>query len=564
MWTSLPLPPLSWMVICWLVTEGIFLIVFYGVWLPRFQKLRPPEEYRDYARDRRKLLIRILQRLETNCRATNTPILPTIQAYIREWFHPVDCINSKSGLHHRHTNTNTNTNTKVGQDVGGYVQLSSPSSTQSASTLPSSTTKTDFWPKRGDMDHFFAWAFFGKFVNELEPWMNKDMQRMYETIEFHYGLTFEEGITPDYRPMRLTLDPLESSYRPFFIYVLFSIIRIMAGFLLRSVGFYAGKTTSGLMYFYRPARKVVGTSRQQRRLDHNHHHHHQVATTTNPSELEVSLGSSETPSSPNVAATVGSSNSIKPMLPLIFLHGIAPGGLAFYLPMLLFLGNDGRPLLFFENPDISFFLWGGDPPNERDTVNGVWEAVDKHLGSAQEVSIIGHSFGSCAVTWLVHSVENARIRQIVLVDPVSILLSEPDVIQNFLYQRKALKRRRMPIKIGVVSNEIFTEHYLRRHFAWYNSELWLEDVPDRTKVLVCLSAEDPIVPAQKVHREVMMRKPEVDMLLWENAGHAHCVTRPRTWRQMQVAMKRQELMIPEDDMTSPSSNLMSDTPKKEI
>lgn len=497
----------------WLMVEFIFAVVFYRVWLPRFQKLRPPEDYRDYARDRRKLLIRILHRLETNCRATNTPLLPTIQAYVREWFHPVDLRHQSSGMKAttaiRREERNRFSNTPAAADVG-----------------TTATTSNAFWPKRGDMDHFFAWAFFGKNFDELEPWMIKDMQRMYETIESHYGLTFAVGITPEYRPMRLSLDPLEPAYRPFFVYGIFSFIKIMAGLLLRAVGFYAGKTSGGLMYFYRPARKM----QSQNQLG----------------EHEAATGPAETRS--------------KAMLPLIFLHGIAPGGLAFYLPMLFFLASDGRPLLFFENPDISFIL-GGNPPNERDTVHGVWEAVDRHLDSTQEVSLVGHSFGSCAVTWLVHSAQKARIRQIVLVDPVSILLSEPDVIQNFLYQRKALRRKKMPIKLGVVCNEIFTEHYLRRHFSWYNSELWLEDVPERAKILVCLSAEDPIVPAQKVQREVMMRKPEIDMLLWENAGHAHCVTRPRTWRQMQVAMKRQELIILEEDASSPS---LTAIPKKDL
>lgn len=475
----------------WLIIEIVFVIVFYYVWLPRFQRLRPPIDYRDYSRDRRKLLIRILQRLETTCRHNNTPILPTIQSYVRQWFHPV-------------VSDNNNKNHEV--------QTSSSTATQTTKT---SNGTEDFWPKKGDMDEFFSWAFFGQHLNDLEPWMVKDMERMYETIESHYGIVFEPGTTPNYKPMRLSLDPLQPAYRPFIIYGLFSLLKIMAGLLLRSVGFYSCKSSTGLEYFYRPERTINNT----KQVDEH-----------------------------------------QKKLPLIFLHGIAPGGLAFYLPMLFFFGGDGRPLVFFENPDISFFILGGNPPNEPDTVHAVWEAVDRHLGTDQDVSLVGHSFGSCPLTWLIHSQNNRRIRQLVLVDPVSILLSEPDVVQNFLYQRKALQRRKMPIKIGVVSNELFTEHYLRRHFAWYNSELWLEDIPEHTKVLVCLSEEDPIVPAQKVQQEIK-RRPEVDVLVWENAGHAHCVTRPKTWRQMQMVMKRQEQMIFLEDSSSLSS---SHQEKKEI
>jgi pimeloyl-ACP methyl ester carboxylesterase len=437
----------------WLLAEIAFGVVFYRVWLPRFQQLRPPEDYRDYARDRRQLLIRILLRLESTCRSTKTPLLPTIRAYVREWFHPIDC-------HHHHHHT-----------------------------------PEGFWPRKGDMDQFFAWAFFGSQRGDLEDWMLKDMDRMYETMKAKYGLEFEEGMTPHMKPMRLTLDPLEPSYRPCFVYGLFSLLILMKGLLLRAAGFYFCRTSTGLRYWYRPEKKKSDK------------------------------------------------------LPLLFLHGIAPGGLAFYLPMLFFLGRDGRPLLFFENPGISFGIHFENPPNAQDTTAGVWEAVDQHLGPNRHVSVVGHSFGTCPITWLIHhSALKHRIRQIVLVDPVSILLSEPDVMTNFLYQRKALEKR--SFRIGVVSNEIFTEHYLRRHFSWYNSELWLEDLPPHAKVLVCLSAQDPIVPAQKVHREVMRGKPDVDVLVWENAGHAHCVTRPRTWRQIQLVMKRQEQIILQEATSS--------------
>ena len=207
--------------------------------------------------------------------------------------------------------------------------------------------------------------------------------------------------------------------------------------------------------------------------------------------------------------------------------------------MLFKLGGDGRPLFLFENPDINFCLFGGNPLNEHDTVQGIWEAVDHHQSSVQDVSLVGHSFGSCPVTWLVHSSNSSRIRQILLVDPVSICLSEPDVMHNFLYKRDG--------RLRVLSDEIFTQHYLRRHFAWYNSELFLEDLPKEAKVLVCLSERDRIVPVRKVKQQIRQR-PEIDFLLWEDAGHAHCVTRPKTWRQMQILMRRQEPQTPDPNI----------------
>jgi hypothetical protein len=85
------------------------------------------------------------------------------------------------------------------------------------------------------------------------------------------------------------------------------------------------------------------------------------------------------------------------------------------------------------------------------------------LGSTINGNVVGHFFGSCPIAWLIHSALTTRIRKIVLVDPVSIFPSESDIMTNCSYRGKALKKSKRPIKIGVVSNEIFTERYLRRY-----------------------------------------------------------------------------------------------------
>ena len=446
----------SLVLLTWLVSEVVFVVVFYRVWLPRFQRLRSPADYRDYTKDRCKLFLRILQRIEKQCKEDNKPTLPKIQSFIREWF-------------------------------------------------PTSTP--DFYPKKGDVDHFFAWAFFGKHYHELEPWMHHDMDKMYQILESEHNLSFPKGFTAEYKPMRLSLDSLTPHYSPFLVYAILLGIKIMGRLLLRATGFYYCQTTGGLKYFYRPPKRESDPTNK---------------------------------------------------LPIIFLHGIAPGGLTFYIPMLFRLGGDGRPLFLFENPDITFCILGGNPMNEHDTVEGIWEAVDNHLSSVQDVSVVGHSFGSCPITWLVHSHHRARIRQIVLVDPVSICLSEPDVMYNFLYNPNTRLNKRLPL--AVISKELFVQHYLRRHFAWYNSELWLEDLPEQAKVLVCLSEWDPIVPVHKVKQQ-LLRKPEVEFLFWERAGHAHCVTRPQLWQEMEKVMRLQEQVIRQESSISSSSSHHLDLPE---
>ena len=112
---------------------------------------------------------------------------------------------------------------------------------------------------------------------------------------------------------------------------------------------------------------------------------------------------------------------------------------------------------------------------------------------------------------------------------------------NFVYQRLEASTTS---KIDVVaSTELFTEHYLRRHFSWYNSELWMEDLVSENdmEVLVCLAENDEIISTTKVKKEVE-RHPSHNLRLihWDGVGHAHCIGATRAWNDIRVAMLEQE------------------------
>ena len=104
----------------------------------------------------------------------------------------------------------------------------------------------------------------------------------------------------------------------------------------------------------------------------------------------------------------------------------------------------------------------------------------------------------------------------------------------------------------VASSELFIEHYLRRNFAWYNSELWLHDIPEDVKVVVALAECDEIVNATKIEKELdwynskaarerpCCRSDLVEKIIWRDVGHAHCVTNPKRWSDMHHAMRKIE------------------------
>ncbi|KAL7521479.1 hypothetical protein ACHAWX_006154 [Stephanocyclus meneghinianus] len=376
--------------------------------------------------------------------------------------------------------------------------------------------------RKDNMDEFLSWAFFGVHASTVQstPFMQKALIDFYEILKSESDLTFEPGRNFNFTPRCFTFEEVNSLYRPYCVYAGVTLLRLTANCILIAIGFRQYTCERGLRYWHRPAPK-----------------------------------------------------SSKEESPFLFFHGIAPGGHAPYLPMVLLGLLRGsslqRDIFFFENRPVSYSLCF-DAVSEEDTVHGVLEAIDRHLQSnrkAKNLTLCGHSLGSCQLTLIIKSPElRNRIHNLILIDPVSILLSEPDVMINFLYTRREsedvddnlntwahrLIRFVHESKIHLVaSSELFIEHYLRRNFAWYNSELWLADIPYDVNVLVCLSEHDEIVNAPKVEKEIEEHNklivgqknttslgPKVEKIMWKGVGHAHCITHPDKWLDIYCAMDR--------------------------
>mmetsp|Transcript_25478 Transcript_25478/g.29108 ORF Transcript_25478/g.29108 Transcript_25478/m.29108 type:complete len:376 (+) Transcript_25478:223-1350(+) len=303
------------------------------------------------------------------------------------------------------------------------------------------------------------------------------------------------------KPRRMTLEPMNATFLPLLFYLGIRCIYWAGALYLFWKGYrrFVSKST-GLIAWHRPSR----------RNDNN----------KNTTEKE--------------------------QRPLLFFHGSAPGGLMPYLPM-MFLGlmkEDDRPLFLFENRSISLCFFNFVSLTEEQTIQGIIEILKMNDCFESELSIVGHSFGSCTAAWLLQSnVFKPYIKQAVLIDPVSILLSEPDVMNNFLYGGNQVKAPNNPFRF--ISTELFLQYYLRRHFFWYNSELWLDDVDDSCSLLICLSGNDDIIDAQKVKAEVVRqkskrKKQQLDLLFREGGTHASCISSTQMWKQMKQCMLQQQ------------------------
>ncbi|GAX17010.1 hypothetical protein FisN_5Hh392 [Fistulifera solaris] len=496
---------LSTLLYVYLAIEVIFYFIFHFHFVPKANEWVEPQPYRDYGKDRCRIVVRILTRVAKLAQYRGQATREGIRDYILGCFDPITPSTTNK------EDIVTFSNEKPLSELPGLRRLStgatsstlSSNSSQSSSDLCSddqsdkeedSQSESARWTiqelGRADLENLLCWACFGKKRERFLEWEEKEMTRTVKTIEERYGLYFEPGSTGRFKARNLSLDDGNSLHRPLLVYLIGMLFHFFGSCVLRMAGFRRTFTSNGLVGWYRSPRN----------------------------------------------------ESAAKLLPYLFFHGIAPGCLFFYTPALLFgLFNDGRAQFLFELPNITWRI-GFHVLGEKDFVEGVAQLVNSYLPKDQPISLVGHSFGSVPMTWLLHSSLRSRIRHFVLLDPVTLKLSQKDVMVNFLYTKKV---NRIRILAG---SELFTEYYLRRHFFFYNSELWLEDIPQTTHSLIFLAEKDEIVNAADIKELIDYHKkasPEQKLKLtyWKGANHGHWIGKPSKWREIKESLLEQELSI---------------------
>jgi pimeloyl-ACP methyl ester carboxylesterase len=300
---------------------------------------------------------------------------------------------------------------------------------------------------RDNFRSFLAWAMFGKHLVDLTQ---QDFADVAEVIEYAASmhpsmLKLKPGYNHNVKHCAMTLEPIEMIHRPLFLYVLFSLKDFFTNvFILRACGFQfleMGNTS----YWYR---------------------HHGG---------EVSEGNE----------------------PLLVLHGVSTGW-GFYLDLATSLGKN-RSVVMIDLHGVKIMSLNFTMPTPQQYCDDVTRILNRH--NIDKVSMIGHSYGSITACWMVNNAAD-RISHITLIDPVSMLLSFPEVAINFLY-REPNSVMEWLIHL-VAAREVTISHTLRRSFWWYNNNLWLEDVPAHIGVVVGLATGDEIINFTAVKEYVQM------------------------------------------------------------
>ena len=404
--------------------------------------------------------------------------------------------------------------------------------------IPDEETNSDAELFRECMTEYMSYTFFDSRFEDLnEPWQKQQMEKMIQMVSAT-GINFSKKLTskfntdgkPKFRAKCGSLEDLDTVYKPFLFYLTLWVIRQIGHSFLFYMGFQRYQVEMKRM----GARKKVTMSYWYRSAQ---------------------------------------GNSTASQKPVIFFHGVSPGGYTFYLPMIqnaflggTFWGNNAQqyqnPIFLIENEGITCRMTL-NALTEKETIKGVQTALVRHgfhsPRQEQDLTLIGHSFGAFHLSWCVRSELCKRIGKLIVIEPSAILLSDPDATNNFIYNRVAENLLRgIPYPRAffvalVYGTDLFSEHNFRRHFKWYNSELWLEDIPNHIDTLVCLAEKDQISVTRNIAIEinrVNAKKREetnyrpIKLREWKGRGHGSIVFFPSQWKELNRWI-REEKISPE-------------------
>ncbi|KIW34062.1 uncharacterized protein PV07_00862 [Cladophialophora immunda] len=334
--------------------------------------------------------------------------------------------------------------------------------------------------KRENVKEFFRWAFLNTDLSD--PTYDDEVEEYVKSIELGTGLNFEDG-RADVKCLRLTLDKVDALHRSLVWYsVRFSFCSRIASANVLLCIFIVDIVTHAYMRF--------------------HHFHHYRASIRHffdvfPLRPQTLLTTHRAPAE-NLTYWYRPHTS-RTELPILFLHGIGVG-LYPYMEYLKEL-NQGRQaedgvigILALEILPISSRITS--PLLRKQEMCQQLQATLRHHGFERYI-LVSHSYGSVISTHLLKTPDLASmIAAVILVDPISILLHQPDVAYNFIIRRPKFANEWLLWYFG--SKDVGVAHTLSRTFFWSENILWKDDLLSHPAT-VFLNGKDSIINAPLVY-----------------------------------------------------------------
>lgn len=292
----------------------------------------------------------------------------------------------------------------------------------------------------GNMAQWTAWAFFCKDVKEMsieEVTENNEIVHYIETVA---KWRFPPGFNNDIHALRLDLDPIFATQRPFIFYFCIGLMNYLFHIVIV-------KWLLGFKYL----RKFTSPSKGQ--------------------HVYLRRGKYTDSNSNSDSNTNTSNDSNKqPKLPIVFMHGIGIG-FAHYIGILLSLPRDVDVFLI-EWPYVAMQM-STNAPTAEESIACIDNVLDYF--HHDKAVFLAHSLGTVLISWLLHHPITAkRVAHSILIDPIIFLLCEPTVASVFVY--KDPQHWIDLLMHFFLSRELFISNALSRHFSWSYNIMFIEEL----------------------------------------------------------------------------------------
>ncbi|RVX70315.1 hypothetical protein B0A52_05648 [Exophiala mesophila] len=336
--------------------------------------------------------------------------------------------------------------------------------------------------KRENIKEWLCWAFLN--TATAKHTHDDELDTYVEELEARRGMSFEPG-RADVKSIRLTLDKVNALHRSLTWYLCIFVVDILTHTYMYSNGF----------NFYRGS---IGNS-----------------VKIVPPRPQVLMANHRSPT--QALSYWHRPHTSRKELPIVFLHGIGVG-LYPYMQLLkeVNLGRrreDGMiGILAIEILPISSRLT--PPVLRKEGMCRHLQCILDHHGFDTFI-LVSHSYGSVISTHLLKTPElTNRIFSVILVDPISILLHQPDVVYNFMVRTPKFANEWLLWYFG--SKDMGVAYTLSRTFFWSQNIIWKEDLLVH-RATVFLSGNDSIINAPQVQR--YLQGVEEQGLGKDKAGH---------------------------------------------
>ncbi|KAG1674453.1 hypothetical protein FOA52_003058 [Chlamydomonas sp. UWO 241] len=359
--------------------------------------------------------------------------------------------------------------------------------------------------KRGNVADLLCYGFWYKSPAQLAADGQADLpEQLVTEIEAAWGVSFPEGRDASLPFMSHLWQDVRCDYRPMLFYVGIEVLFALKHVLLLGTGFRTS-TLDGVTYYCRG-----------------------LAPKAAPGSISSGSvgGGGGTPKAAErgglapKAADSGGGGSGADTTPILFFHGIGLGLLP-YLTFVWRLASTGHPVVAVECNHLGM-RWVDSVPTEDDVVDVIVRILDAEAVPA--VAVVAHSYGTFMASRLVQRRPD-KVQSLALIDPVCFVMYSGKLILNFVYQP-----HNKAITTGIVARDIHHATSVCRNFFWSLLNLWPDQLPAKT--LVVLSGQDELVPVAEVIR-MLEEESSAHLLYHDHHTHAEFI-KDLTWQDRVV------------------------------